>query len=61
MTTFSLGNQNEANALFLSADVNDDNVINDKDLPGIFTFFDKDCKKRKLTVTIDNIIVNMQF
>jgi len=41
-TVFHLGNTDEAHTLFARADINDDNVLNDKDLPGIFAYFDMD-------------------
>ncbi|WAR30934.1 hypothetical protein MAR_033476 [Mya arenaria] len=42
---FNIGGPQEADTLFIRADTNDDGVIDTKDIPTIFAFFDENSKK----------------
>ena len=43
-TNFNIGGAQQAQALFTRADTNDDHVIDAKDIPAIFAFFDQNGK-----------------
>ena len=55
VNVFKMGGTDEAQTLFTRADENDDGVIDIKDIPAIFSFFDENgkqpCVQLPLTVT----------